>query len=191
MRSRGKHVQSLHLGQIRGEHFGQAAIEPVERGILRKIGEVKDRQRLVAFRCRRSGRAVAPSHHPSASTITSKAARAGIRSLRRRGSTEDRGEGMTAPDGSTGSASRCGCAGATGEGPSQCPLGGIAAVATDSSPSTRGAALPPQLARLATVGWTGQAWTRWAPPPALRAAERPESVSRFKRLRSVRRSEAL
>ena len=46
-----KHVQSLDLGQIGGEHFRQAAVEPVERWILREIGEVKNRQSLMAFRC--------------------------------------------------------------------------------------------------------------------------------------------
>ncbi len=49
-----EHVQTLDLGQIRREHFGQAAVQPVERGILRKIGKVKDRQSLMAFRCCRS-----------------------------------------------------------------------------------------------------------------------------------------
>ena len=38
----GEDVQALNLGQVRGEHVREAAIQPVQRGILREIGEVKD-----------------------------------------------------------------------------------------------------------------------------------------------------
>jgi integrase len=36
-----ENIQALNLGQVGGKHVGETAIQPIERGILRQVGEVK------------------------------------------------------------------------------------------------------------------------------------------------------